>query len=187
MCIEVFGVTSHQCYDEKAKEEKLEKEITLKDHHAQSIGRWVQKEKIKGVMNEYGITSDIIKLRKGKSIKFDTTRFLLQFVGTEILRDIVHPDYHAIVTFNKIERNGWDKVAIADSRFKNEREFVTKRKGHNVLIIGPKTEIKDGHRSENSLGVPEEYDWCIYNHKRWGLKQLENDVTTMYRTLSGLM
>ncbi len=139
MCMEVFGLTYNQCYDEKEKEAKLEVPLELNNSHAKTIAKWATSKSVI-TAKEFVIIGKILILVDSKKIVFDTARFLLQFIGTEVLRDLVNVDYHALVTYQKIKENKWKDVAISDSRFRNERNFVAKNNGYNLLIIGPKSD-----------------------------------------------
>lgn len=115
--------------------------------------------------------SRMIKVGGCKSLY--TPRQVMQFVGTELLRDCVHPDFHVLCTKKELEErhrsHGDTRFVIADNRFPNEREFVKEHyKGYTILIVdGTKEEEvgEDKHISENSLGNPEDMDYVVVNNK----------------------
>lgn len=96
---------------------------------------------------------------------FETPRKILQFVGTELVRDCISAYFWCKVLDNQIQYE--EKVVLTDVRFFEEREYVKLKKG---LLIKIEREIpgsvpkKDGHASENSLGSNDEYHYLIRNN-----------------------
>jgi hypothetical protein len=66
-----------------------------------------------------------------------TPRYALQLLGTEVGRDVFHPDFWIIKLKNYIDNNPEQNYVITDVRFQNEIEFVNRFGG--VLI-----EVKRG-------------------------------------------
>jgi len=90
-------------------------------------------------------------------------RELLQFVGTDVGRDLIDPEIWTTVFANKAEELG--RVVTPDARFPNERKLVNQLGGTNILIKRPDNEIvENSHSSENSLGEEGEYDFIINNN-----------------------
>lgn len=90
-------------------------------------------------------------------------RELLQFVGTDIGRDLIDNEIWTTIFLSKAEELG--EVVTPDARFANERKLVNKVGGTNILIKREGTEIAESsHSSENDLGSEEEYDFVIENN-----------------------
>jgi hypothetical protein len=58
-----------------------------------------------------------------------TPRLVLQLIGTEGFRDVIHPDIWIFATFNQISKNPDKKYVIADARFKNEVNYIRNNGG----------------------------------------------------------
>jgi hypothetical protein len=174
MCKAAFSLTDYDVYDEEGKFKKFQEPVTLTPDHLRKIIVWALR------VNGFEFGEEVIdKCLALKGKVFETPREVLQFVGTEICRMVIHPDFHAEVVRMKIEREGLQKVVISDCRFLNEREAVKKWRGTNVLITGRTTQheasdFSKGHASENSLGSESEYDVTIVNNGT--LEELYNMV-----------
>lgn len=178
MCMNSFGLTYEQCFDEAAKFTPFEEEtpflffwhkhspkaITLNINHLRNIGSWIEKNGF------YLSSSQRFRLAAlaEKNITFETPRHILQYVGTEICRDIVDVNYHAIVLKRNIDKCAEIRIAIADCRFPNERTAIKEWGGTTILVNERETlmaadQKAKAHASENSLGDASEYDYVIAN------------------------
>lgn len=172
MCMKIFNLSHKDCYDEKQKFRKLSPEIEFNSKHAEEILQWA------AVKHEWKITKKVIDTMQhvlNQKEVFKTPRHILQYVGTEVCRNVFHPDYHAIVTKSQINQDKVENVVICDVRFPNEREFIKNWGGIVCLVTGRENKTDDDaskHASETSLGRPEEYSRVINNTGT--LKELEN-------------
>lgn len=165
LCMEVFGLTHDDCYDQKAKKEKFKHAIRILPGHIDAIIQYVQN------VDGYVLKTDTIcELYKFVPVKqyFETPRELLQFVGTEVLRETIDDEYHINSVVRFMNKHKPEKLAISDARFFNERSVIKNRwKGVNVLVDRPSVKKQQvglaGHASENSLGNKEDYDYVIDN------------------------
>ena len=162
MCQLVFGVTPWHTDTQEGKAAKLETPIVITDKEA-----WK-------VLTYMGLTHPQInempdcvfnKIQSRLPAKIETTRYLLQFVGTEICREAI-VTYHTDILINKVLRPadvaGW---VVTDCRFGDERANFKERAGAQlVLIKRPGFAPKSNHASENSLGLESEYDFVIDNN-----------------------
>lgn len=103
-----------------------------------------------------------------------TPRLMLQLLGTECVRNVIHPNAWVNATmkgYNSYSARGSDyefeesKWIITDTRFPNEIEAIKKRDGLTIQVI--KSEVKivvpnEEHISESALDN-EEFDHVIYN------------------------
>ena len=165
ICMKVFGLTHDQCYTTEGKFKKFQEPMVLFNDDVAEIIIWLRNT------NNLNITDEIIlKMNSFVGKEFDSPRTVLQFVGTEIMRDCVDPDIHAKTVFNQIEREGLKNVIIADARFANERKIIKERGGKLVLIDCVQTRDQEStHRSETGLGQPSDYHVTIVNDKALGL------------------
>ena len=99
-----------------------------------------------------------------------TPRYLMQFLGTDLLRKQFDPDIWIKLMEKKIgSGEGW---IITDVRFRNEAEFIKSRGGIIIKIVRPSIDIADDHESE----VQDiSYDYLVNNDK--GLEQLYSQLT----------
>lgn len=90
------------------------------------------------------------------STKPENVRWLLQKIGTNIIRNQVDPDYWV----QKLDEEMWKcygkgatKFVIDDIRFRNEAEFVRSLNGDLIRIIRPTTITNElaGHISETEM------------------------------------
>lgn len=94
-------------------------------------------------------------------ISYITPRYLMQTIGTEWGRRLIHPDIWVNTTFNSYHRRcNW---IITDVRFYNEVKAIRDREGLLFKVINPKIESNDSHASENGLNGFNEYDEIIVN------------------------
>ena len=106
----------------------------------------------------YGDKKEIIDDRYGKS-----PRQIMQTLGTEWGRNMVHPDIWVIAINNQIdsrEKVGATVHIIDDVRFENEANYVRSR-GVLIHMVG-KNCIKSSHSSEDGI-KPKREDFTIIN------------------------
>lgn len=90
-----------------------------------------------------------------------TPRLLLQKIGTECFRNIIHPDVWVNSTF--AEFNEDSRWVVTDVRFKNEIEKIKDNGGVVVRINRPGYEISSNHPSEIQIDTYPDYDLVINN------------------------
>jgi hypothetical protein len=80
-------------------------------------------------------------------------RHLLQTLGTDWGRQLIHPDVWVMATARRIEDqlNQGRDVVIEDVRFENEAAFIRDH-GGLVVHIERETGYSDGHESESGIG-----------------------------------
>ena len=182
MCMKVFDLSYDDCYDQDEKFRKFVIPIRFQQVHAGNILGWAK--------NKNGWKVDAESVQKMQTLidkkhELHTPREVLQFVGTEVCREVFHPDYHALVVKHAIDTDKCDKAVIADVRFKNERDMVKEWDGLNFLITGREIKAEGfsaSHASENSLGSEDDYDGVIDNSG--SMEDLENEVSSMFNTTS---
>lgn len=154
----LIGCTREQLEDREFKEKELEKEwwYVKLDNKLISIQEYI--DYIKGTTYSFN-EKDIIKL---------TPRKLLQLLGTECGRQIIHPNIWINALF--ADYNASSKWIISDTRFPNEIESIKKHNGltirinrDSVLRTG-KVFDTDNHESETALDDYQGFDYVIDNN-----------------------
>ena len=162
MCMYAFGLTNDQCYDQDQKEEKFDTPMVLGVKQMAKIIEFIQFKNKFRLTHREAYDLNMIVLEK---VTFSTPREILQYVGTQVLRDNVRDDYHLELVRRIIKERKLKKVVITDARFENEREAIKSWNGV-VAFVDRKTNKEtgiSGHASENSLGSLEDYDYVINN------------------------
>ena len=124
-------------------------------------------------------TKKELKSYEGLELIKPTPRFLLQFIGTDLLRNQLHPEiwvnslmseYKPYLTSNyPVDDLDWEprriypNWIITDMRFLNEMEAVKKRGGITIRVNRNLEESKDQHESETELDNAE-FDYVIDNN-----------------------
>ena len=179
MCMKVFNLTHEDCYSTHGKFKDFKIPMGFSYFHALNIGRWLDE------VNNWPITYDIlVAIAKKTDVHFTNPRHVLQFVGTEVMRDCVDPDIHAKIIMQQINREALQKVVISDARFENERKIVKEHHGKLVLVDCVQTRDQESaHRSETGLGDPSEYDLVVVNDKNSGIpafyERIEQSISTI--------
>lgn len=161
LCRSVFKVNKKQCYDPEFKERKFATPIKFTPEAIEKICTYAE------VKNGFTVSEEQrFKMYKyvGELKTFKTPRELLQFIGTEILREIIDDEYHVKVVKSKMMED--QLYVITDARFENERTKVNEWEGKTVYIERPSNKKDVGfknHASENSLGQLTDYDFVISN------------------------
>lgn len=142
MCASVFDKSIDVFYDSILKETNFDESILLTMEHVNKINAWVLKT--------HAFSIDSTK-HIGKVL--NSPRDILQYVGTEILRD-AYKNYHTEATM--IEMSKYQKVVCSDIRFPNERDIMTekaKELGHPCVTFYVRRPGKmgDTHASETSI------------------------------------
>jgi len=110
------------------------------------------------------VPEDFIK-EKALSKEITSVRGLLQFLGTDILREY-DPQWHIKHTIEKITKlvEEGKPVVIADVRFPNEKLAIESIGGEVYYIVMEDYNIKSNHPSENSLTADDfDFEHIIYN------------------------
>jgi hypothetical protein len=106
--------------------------------------------------NAFYLTSVLKQNLDFKMDKYTPTyREILQNLGTEVLRQKVHPNIFVNAFFKApLKKN----TIITDLRFLNEAEAVRKRNGVIILVEKENSNVSDKHQSETELEqIPYDY------------------------------
>ena len=178
MCMQIFDLSYEDCYDQDQKFRKFKIPIRFQQVHAANILAWAKQK------NGWKVDASSVEKMQAlidKKHELHTPREVLQFVGTEVCREVFHPDYHALVVKHAIDTDKCEKAVIADVRFENERNAIENWNGQIYLIMGREIKAEGfsaSHASENSLGNPEEYHAIIDNSGT--MEDLENGIVKLF-------
>lgn len=159
----LIGCTKEQLEDNNFKEKELGEEW------------WYWKKPITGEIiksyKEYEVNDYIL-------IKL-TPRLLLQLIGTDCIRNIIHPDAWVNSTMSEYKPNYGDSMTeavkgigsdisypswiITDLRFPNEADAIRKKGGLLIRVERPSIVSSDSHPSETSLDNYKLFDKIIIN------------------------
>ena len=106
-------------------------------------------------------------------------RYLMQTLGTEWGRSLVHPDIWVLATKKHMEhlvQNGNTRIVISDVRFRNEAVLVASL-GPLVRIERPRAGPANNHISEDGSAVAVFVDTIVKNEG--SLEDLSNKVTKL--------
>jgi hypothetical protein len=129
-----------------------------------------------------------IRQEMGERVYSTTYRELLQLLGTEALRNVIHEDVHVNALFadykSLSDKKSYDQLdenqrgqlelavlpnwIITDTRFPNEAQAIKNRKGILIRIERPRpfdhpTELGTGHPSETALDDYHKFDYILMN------------------------
>lgn len=167
MCRSVFGLSTYHTDSTEGKERLLETPRRIRKKEWKDIVRWISRthelvpitDKLREMEEELVVRQ---VTRTGKPLEFRKPRKLLQFVGTEICRELIS-SYHVDVLIDQIRKNPGNWV-ITDARFPNERERLVREFGATLVRIKRPGTVVLNHASENSLGDDEGYDLVVNNN-----------------------
>ena len=101
----------------------------------------------------FGIDRGLLNTERGKQTvswyNGMTYRELLQFVGTDVVREHVAPDFWVNRMESKLDKTPDDIVLITDVRFTNEAELIWRYGGKVLRVDGRANEEVPAHVSEN--------------------------------------
>jgi len=106
-----------------------------------------------------------------------TPRLILQILGTECGRDLIHENIWVNATLGKINEN--NNIIITDCRFPNELFGIKKKNGIVIRVIRPEKVSTSTHSSETSLNDYSDWDYIIQNNGT--IEDLEIKVVEMLR------
>ena len=103
-------------------------------------------------------------------------RLIMQTLGTEWGRQIIHPNIWVLSTFRQFNENSnW---IITDVRFPNEANAIKDRGGVLIRVNRPTIKSDDYHLSETALDDYEDFDYIITNESLEDLQQNIEDICT---------
>lgn len=88
-------------------------------------------------------------------------RRMMQTLGTEWGRQLIHPDLWLFMTHQRLLQNGPGMV-IPDVRFENEAAWVRKHGGRIIHVIRPDAKAVEAHASEEGIEI-QDIDARLFN------------------------
>lgn len=148
LCI-LLGCTREDLENREFKEKELGKEWWFSE--------WVDIDYYDYKIREYNCPPEDgwIKIKQVKT----TPRILMQKLGTDLLRNRIHPDVFVNSLFSKYH-SGFNWV-ISDVRFKNEVQAIKNRGGVVIRLL--QGEPLQDHKSETELDNYDGWDYVIDN------------------------
>lgn len=123
----------------------------------------------RGCMEIFGLTEEQVygSLKEVKDEYWNQTpRFILQFVGTECMRNIYDKNIWVKAAGKKILENPEDNWVITDCRFPNEAAAIKEWNGILVRVDRPQSSASGGiagHASETAMDNFKNWDYVIDN------------------------
>jgi hypothetical protein len=163
IAMEVFGLSWNEVYGDD-KEKEFQRPFVLSPASIEQVHAWIVNRN-----PSYGeeCLHKALEFGRGQHV-ITTSRKLQQILGTEIMRECYHPDYHILQVQKRIEDAKPTLAIVTDCRFPNELFWGNTQGATTVYISGRTREDfkKDNfnkHASETSMGSPEDYDIHIDN------------------------
>jgi len=154
ICMEVFKLHHNYMNDPILKEKELEEPIVLKSAHFRKINLLMTDflDQDEFFYNPY--KASIAGL---EGMVITTPRQLLQVIGTDYIRNRIHPDWHLQAAFSKTSLAKMDEnglYCVTDARFPNEYSFLANKFGEDFkgfYVERPEAEeklVNGAHASE---------------------------------------
>lgn len=131
ICMKVFKLHHNLMNDPILKEKELSEPITLTSAHFRKINLEMTEHLDQDEFFYNPYKASIAGL-EGMVIK--TPRQLLQIIGTEYIRNRIHPDWHLQAAFSKTTLASLDQeglYCVTDARFPNEYQFLADKFGED--------------------------------------------------------
>jgi hypothetical protein len=131
ICMEVFKLHHNFMNDPILKEKELDEPIILQSKHFRKINLAMTDHLDQDEFFYNPYKASIAGL-EGMVIK--TPRQLLQVIGTDYIRNRIHPDWHLQAAFSKTTLAKMDQdglYCVTDARFPNEYQFLAEKFGED--------------------------------------------------------
>jgi hypothetical protein len=154
---EIFDIPISVFNSDELKEKPFKEPIFLEEWNIDDIVTYVE-----DVWNMPVSTATLQTMRTFAETQLNHPRHVLQFVGTELLRNNIDDSIFLKLAARRMRMNDGHFV-IADCRFSNERAFFKEIGATLCLIKRPTIHYIDTHMSENDLGTDDDYDVIMTN------------------------
>lgn len=137
----------------------------------------------RGCMEVFGLTKEqVYGSQKEAEDEFweVTPRHILQFVGTDLLREQFDPDIWIKSLMKRVGDHSGKRIVVSDMRFVNETEAI-KNAGGIAVRVDRDTGRQDAHKSETELDGYDGFDYVLDNSGT--LEDLYSRVDTMLESL----
>lgn len=154
---EIFGIPVSTFIDDHLKEKPFSSPLFLEEWNIDDIVVYVEDK-----WNMPVSAKSLQTMRTFAGTQLNHPRHVLQFVGTELLRNNIDKDIFLKLADQKIN-NSSKNIVITDCRFSNERQWFKNQGATLCLIKRPQMTFNDTHSSENDLGTEDEYSVVMTN------------------------
>lgn len=184
----LIGCTREQLEDNTFKETPLGEEWGIwRGSVLDFVGEYINFPQ--AFISEEECTNYAVKHWQGHKLHISyerlTPRKLLQLIGTECGRKIIHPNLWCNSLFSEYkpkvneyflgkQQLTYPNWIITDVRFPNEAKAIKDRSGLVIRVNNPRIQSNDIHESETALDLYNEFDYTITNDKR--IEELINKV-----------
>lgn len=175
MCKAVFDLTDYDVYDQDGKMRLFRNPLEFSQTHLNGIMIWMSK-----THRHHQVPHRALKTVKSRiGTRFDNPRRVLQFVGTEVCRELIST-YHVDVVVSQVNKSPESKFVITDVRFPNEGNIIVDTMGGVVAKVirqdnAAAQNIDRTHASETSM-----FEWGKFadtiNNDREGLDALYEEI-----------
>jgi hypothetical protein len=107
-------------------------------------------DNIRFISNETNVPYENVKKKLANKVAWTNVREILQFIGTEIIREY-NPNWHVEKLKENILNADSEYVCVDDTRFPNERAAIEELGGECYFIIRPQSTDVSNHESETAL------------------------------------
>ena len=174
LCKAVFKLSEHDVCDQEGKRREFPKPIEFTQGNLGSIMFWMTRTHQHYVVDKAAFR----RIKELIGTKLTTPRHVLQFVGTDICRELI-PTYHVDVLVHQIKNAPNAKFVITDVRFPNEGDLILNElEGKVAFVDRPNpaaVNIDRTHPSETAMQEWGKFSDTIRNHKE-GLDCLYTEV-----------
>ena len=124
-----------------------------------------------------------------------TPRYLMQTLGTEWGRDMIHPELWVLLLHRRLDMLAAHRplsvFIVSDLRFDNEAKYIRSMGGEIVLMTNPEAKFIDSHVSEEGIRSSHitqhiENDWKNDDAGKSALREKVKALAHKLRTKAGL-
>lgn len=179
MCKAIFFLTDYDVNDQEGKKKGFLTPKVFTDRNLGSVMFWMS--------STHGHCPVLVgakeKVRSYVGTEFTNPRHILQFVGTEVCRELV-PSYHVDMLVKQVRGNLDGRFIVTDVRFPNEGDLILDVLGGFVVYLdrpsADNTNIDMKHPSETAMLEWGRFSGTIKNHRE-GLDFLYEEVLNFLR------
>ena len=174
MCKAVFALSDYDVTDQDGKKKLFSKPKTFTDRNLGSVMYWMANSHPQTRVRPESME----KVRSLVGTELTNPRHVLQFVGTEICRELI-PTYHVDVLVKRVKDDPNGLFVVSDARFPNEGDLILDELGGLVVYVDrpdpSAANINRSHASETAMLDWGRFSDRISNHRE-GLQNLFNEV-----------
>lgn len=179
MCRDIFFLSETDVETQAGKEKLFPQPKTFTQRNLGSVLYWMSR-----THRDFHIPKKAIsQVNSLVGTKLETPRRVLQFIGTDICRELIS-SYHRDIVANQIEKAPDKNYVITDIRFPNEGDFVLDDlKGCVIEVVRPtpgQENIDRTHPSETAMKEWGRFTDVVNNNKD-GLQLLYAEVNNLLK------